>query len=387
MKKRRYDIVVFGATGFTGGLVAEYLNLSKDIENKNWAIAGRSLGKLKVVKDKLISKNGDASQIDILVADATDINDLKKITAQTQCIITTVGPFVNYGEPLVAACIDTSTDYLDITGEPAFVQNILQKYGKAAKESGSLIINCCGFDSIPADAGAFFTAQQLPVDESKVIKGYVRSNGTFSGGTWASAIGAFADISKGKASTKSESNDKSAKKLPTLHRVSETNKWALPMPVIDPWMVKRTAKARPEIFGETSYAQYLALNNVIEIAGLTATVGGIMLAAQIPFTKNLLLNYRKSGEGPSEEKRSKSFFSVVFVGESRSKKVVCKVSGGDPGYTETSKMIAESALTLIKNRSSLAIQSGVTTPAAALGEFLIPKLQSVGIKFEVIKKD
>ncbi|MBX7224529.1 MAG: saccharopine dehydrogenase NADP-binding domain-containing protein [Chitinophagales bacterium] len=374
---------MYGATGFTGGLVAEYLSQNVDATVFKWAIAGRNEEKLQAVKSSITALNPASADIGIIVADSSDLASLRFMAKQAKAVITTAGPFMEYGEPVVQACIAEGTHYLDITGEPAYVQNILRNYDAMAKEAGVLIINCCGFDSIPADLGAYFTAKQLQGEDNIHVDGYVFSNGTFSGGTWTSAIKAFADISKATGSSEGNGSSKKVKQ-PFLQKVKETGKWALPMPVIDPWMVKRSAKARKDIYGNMfSYNQYISLPDFGSVVGLLGGVGVVVLGAQLKFTRELLLNYRKSGEGPSPERRAKSFFKLTFVGKSHSRKVITTVSGGDPGYTETSKMIAESALTLLSNYNQLSVQSGVTTPAAALGDFLIAALQKKGIKFEV----
>ena len=382
---KKYDIILFGATGFTGGLVAKYLAQKNQELAFTWAIAGRNINKLQAVKDTLVAIHPQLSTLTLLEADSSDAASLQALTQSTKVIATTVGPYALHGEALVAACVATGTDYVDITGEPAFVQQIIKKYDEDAKKSGSLIINCCGFDSIPADLGAFFTAMQLPSDKPKTIKGYIYSNGTFSGGTWASAVNAFADIFKGSTATGTKSDKKSTVKFPNFHHAKEINKWALPMPVIDPWIVKRSIAAVPHIYGAASYAQYLAIPTLLQAATLTATVGGITMAAQLPIAKKMLLNYRKSGEGPSEQQRAKSFFVATMIGECEGKKVMCKVQGGDPGYTETSKMLSECALLVALHRNDTFIQSGITTPAAALGTALINTLNKQGITFSVVK--
>jgi short subunit dehydrogenase-like uncharacterized protein len=156
------------------------------------------------------------------------------------------------------------------------------------------------------------------------------------------------------------------------------------MPVIDPWMVKRSSKLQETVYGGGfSYAQYLAIKDLPTMGALLAGVGGLVLAAQFEVTRNLLLNYRKSGEGPSEEERAKGYFKLYFIGESGGQKIKCSVSGGDPGYSETAKMLSESALTVLHHYEDLSIKGGVVTPAGALGQFLIDRLMAAGIKFKV----
>lgn len=397
MENRKFDIVLFGSTGFTGGLVAEYFATNVDLTKVKWAIAGRNAEKLETVKSNLISINPACKNVTVLTCNSDDVTSLENVTKQTKIIVTTVGPFAQHGETLVEACVNTSTNYCDITGEPAFVKSILKKYNKTAEEKGIYILNCCGFDSIPADAGALFTAMQLPANETKTVKGFVSSNGTFSGGTFASAVGAMSDIGKNllfpkKNKSSEEDASTKTKKTPVAKRIKSDlhfekaiNKWALPMPVIDPWMVQRTSLYKPTVFGENfEYAQFIALKSLPQTIGLVGAVSALIIGAQIPPVKNLILQYRKSGEGPTPEQRAKSRFKLTFIGESESKKVITTVSGGDPGYTETAKMLSETALTLLDNLGKLPLKGGILTPAGTLGNLLIDKLHSKGILFEVI---
>lgn len=384
---KEFDIIIFGATGFTGGLVASYFASNVDINKVKWAIAGRNLDKLEGIKGKLEAINPECYKVGLIEADTSDKVSLSKMASKGKIVVSTVGPFIHYGIPVVEACIQEGTHYLDITGEPVFVSNVLKDYDALAKEKGVLVINCCGFDSIPADLGAFFTAKQFEKTEKVDINGYVSSNGTFSGGTWASAINAFAEGNKGMEKSGQQGSGSKKEKFDILKLVKfipEIKRYALPMPVIDPWMVGRTAKVRKDIFGQGfSYNQFIALPNLPAVFGLLGGLGLVVLGAQFKITKELMLNYRKSGEGPDKAKRDKSFFKLTFIGKSDTKTVITTVSGGDPGYTETSKMLSEAALTLFANYDKLAIQSGVTTPGAALGDFLIDILNDKGIKFEV----
>lgn len=379
---RALDLVVYGATGFTGGLVAEYLANNNDIKPDRWAIAGRNDAKLEAVKARLVDLNPACKDVTIIAADSDDIESLSTMTSQTRALVTTVGPYDLHGEPLVKACLESDCHYLDITGEPAFVKRMLEKYDAEAKRRNVLIINCCGFDSIPADLGAYYNAQQFKEKQAITVKAFVRSKGTFSGGTWASAINAMAEGKLGDGS----SSDKSSKdRIPTrIHKDKEAGKWAVPMPVIDPWMAYRSASACPDVYGEDfQYGQYIGLNNPLEVGLLVGGVGLIYAGAQIPLTRKLLLNFRKSGEGPSAEQRAKSYFKLTFYGNNGQETVTTSVRGGDPGYTETSKMLSESALTVLHNYDDLHLKGGVVTPAGALGNHLIQRLQGAGIEFSV----
>jgi len=383
--ERKYDIIIFGATGFTGTLVAEYFAKNVSYENIKWAIAGRNQLKLESFKKELVQIEVSCADVGVIVADTERAKSMEEMSSQGRVIVTTVGPYSDYGEALVKACVNTKTDYLDITGEPEFVERIYQKYHEDAQKKGVLIINCCGFDSIPADLGTLYTVHQLPAKENKTVQCYVKTSGKPSGGTWRSAIKA---MSKGlppkRSSDKKPSSSSNMKKLKVaFHYSKDIKTWALPFPVIDSQIVKRSSKARLEQYGESfQYGHYLRVSTLSKAAKLVTGVAGAFVAAQFEPTRELLLQRMQSGDGPSDEERSKSFFHLIFIGESESgKKVMAEVKGGDPGYTETSKMLSESALELLQNRDKLKVSSGVTTPAASLGMALVERLHKKGISF------
>jgi len=382
MSDRKYRVIIYGATGFTGGLVAEYFASSSGLDKSDWAIAGRSKSKLEAVKTRLTRIDPDCAKLNIITADSKDIPALTKMTSLSSVIVTTVGPYALHGEELVAACVASGTHYLDITGEPNFVKKMLAKHDREAKEKNVLIVNCCGFDSIPADLGAYYTARQFDGNEPVTIKGFVYSKGTFSGGTWASALNAMAEgMDRGDGASKHSTSRLNS----TIHYDKASGKWAVPMPVIDPWMVKRSAQMRQDVYGtDFQYGQYIGLKSPFAVAGLVGGVGLVFAGAQFSPLRKMMMNLKKSGDGPSAEERSNSFFKLTFYGESASKKIVTTVSGGDPGYSETSKMLSESALTILEHYNELPVKGGVVTPAGGLGDFLLRRLQAKGIKFETI---
>lgn len=382
---RPHDIVLYGATGFTGGLVAHYLAERLADAPKRWAIAGRNRSKLSKLRRALERENPALADLAMIEASSDDPESLRAMCEQAKVVITTVGPYVRYGEPLVAACIDTGTHYVDLTGEPPWWKGIIARYHSRADVRGVSIIPCCGFDSIPADLGALYTAMQLPAGSDKTIDAYVRAKGDASGGTWASLIDIVSGLGKSKGGGGSSSDDGGPK--PKLHRVPETGRWAVPMPIIDPLVVKRSAELLggegQHHDGGLCYHHYLSLKHVGQVAGLAAFAGGLYLGTRLEFTRELLAKVRVQGEGPSEDKRAKSWFRVDFVGRGGGQEVRTHVSGGDPGYTETAKMIAESALTLVEDLDRVPKVGGVLTPASGLGEPLIERLQAAGIEFAV----
>ena len=387
--KRSYDIVLFGATGFTGGLTAEYLARNAPA-NLRWALAGRSLAKLEEVRAALARTNPGCAALDLLQADTGNAESIRKVADSARVVITTVGPYILHGEPLVAACAAGGTDYVDLTGEPEFVDLMWLRYHEQAQKSGARLVHCCGFDSIPHDLGALFTVQQLPSVGAIKLEGFVRAGGTFSAGTYHSAVNAFGRMRQYAAVRKERFKREGA---PIGRKVSSTSQkirfdkalktWVVPMPTIDPQVVKRSARGLAAYGPDFSYGHYVQVKKLSSVLGLVGGVSTLFGLAQLKLTRDWLLARKSSGEGPSEERRKKSWFRVRFIGEGSGKRVVTEVTGGDPGYGETSKMLAESALSLALD--SLPKTSGQLTPAVALGDALIARLQKAGIQFRVVE--
>ncbi len=385
---RTYDVVAFGATGFTGKLVAEYLAAS--CESFRWAIAGRSAGKLARVK----ADSGLGDDVGVIAADSSDSGSLAAMAEQTRVVLTTVGPYQKYGEPLVAACVEAGTDYADITGEPEFVGGLIERYDEAAREKGVRVVNCCGFDSIPHDLGAYMMAQELSSNNGSpvVLEGFVSASGGMSGGTWQSAVNAMArarqQMKRPKRPRRSAGDDRNVRGLKTRpHYEKAVRGWVAPMPTIDPQVVLRSARALPVYGEEFRYGHYVRVGSFARLAALGIGVGSVFGLAQLPPTRKLLLNYRQSGEGPTPEQRARSKFRVTFVGKAGDRRVVGEASGGDPGYGETSKMVSESALCLALDRDQLPERYGVVTTAEAMGDRLLERLRAAGLRFEILSRD
>lgn len=381
---RPHDIVVFGATGFTGQLVVRHLARAAPA-GVRWAIAGRSLDKLKQVAE-------DAGvDVPMLRVDVSDPASLRSMAESTRVVLTTVGPYAEYGEPLVRACVDVGTDYVDITGEPDFVEDIQEKHHAAAAAKGLRIVSCCGFDSIPHDLGAFFTVQRFTEAVPILCRGFVRAAGQASGGTWHSAIEAFSNARRDAARRSQRAKPSRptgrrvrADKMRIFHEAS-IGAWAVPLPTIDPVIVRRSAAAMTAFGPDFTYGHYVRVNELpLALAGV-AGVGALAVLAQLPPAKALLLKARSRGDGPSEQERAQSWFNVRFIAEGGGKRVVTEVAGGDPGYDETSKMVAESALCLVLDRERLPPHVGVVTPAMAMGNALIERLRAQGITFDVVE--
>ncbi|HVT37233.1 MAG TPA: saccharopine dehydrogenase NADP-binding domain-containing protein [Nevskiaceae bacterium] len=387
--QRAYDIVLFGATGFTGALTAEYLARHAP-KTLKWALAGRNAEKLKLVRARLADINPACRELPLLSADTGDAASIKNVAEAARVVITTVGPYLNYGEPLVAACAAAGTDYVDLTGEPEFVDLMWLRYHEQAQKSGARIVNCCGFDSIPHDLGARYTVRQLPEGVPLSVEGYVRAGGTFSGGTLHSAVTAmsrlreYARVAKERrAREKYPDNRKIGSTRQRIRYVKAIGAWAVPFPTIDPQVVRRSAAADHRYGPEFRYGHYVQVKKLPRAAMLVAGMGALAAASQLKFTRDKLLAMKAPGEGPSEEQRARSYFRVRFIGEGGGRRVVTEVSGGDPGYGETSKMLAESALSLAFDARSSG--GGVITPSQAMGDALTARLQAAGIQFRVIE--
>ena len=393
-ERRKYEVVVFGATGFTGRLIAEYIARSYKASFA-WAIAGRNEDKLAEIKAGLVEIEPSCAEIGTIVADHRNWASLVMMAAQTKVVLTTVGPYVEYGEPLVRACLSGGADYVDITGEPEFVDEMVASYHDEAREKGLRIVNCCGFDSIPHDLGVLFTVQQLPSDQPMTVKGYVQAKGTFSGGTWQSAVkamGRLRETQKAKRAAKSSPNGNGAGEgrrvgglKPSFSYDRQVGGWVFPLPTIDPEIVRRSAKALDEYGPDFRYGHFGKSSSLPKVVMGAAGIGAVFALAQLKPTRNWLLSKRQSGAGPSAEQRENGWFKVTFVGKAGDRNVVTQVTGGDPGYGETSKMAAEAALCLALDRDKLPDRAGVLTPAVAMGDVLIGRLRSRGIGFELIE--
>ncbi|MER6438743.1 saccharopine dehydrogenase family protein [Streptomyces sp. NPDC001185] len=378
---RAYDIVLFGATGFVGALTAEYLAAHAP-EGLRWAIAGRDAKKLERLREGL------AGAPDVIRADVSDPASLRELARRARVVATTVGPYIVHGEELVAACADAGTDYLDLTGEPEFVDLMYVRHDARARETGARLVHACGFDSVPHDLGAYFTVRQLPEGVPLRIDGFVRTRAMVSGGTFSSALTQFARgrriLSAARDRQRHEPRlmeRRATAPLSGPRYAGEVGAWALPLPTIDPQIVRRSARALQRYGPDFRYRHYAAVERLPTAVGGVALVGAVFAAAQLPPARRWLSDRIKPGEGPSAARRARSWFSVRFVGEGGGQRVFTEVAGGDPGYDETAKMFAEAALSLAFD--DLPRTAGQVTTAVAMGDALIERLRAAGITFRV----
>jgi len=383
-----YDVVLFGATGFTGALTADYLAAHRP-PGLRWALAGRNQAKLAEVRDRIAAEEPDLADLDLLHADVTDAASLADVAGRSKVVISTVGPYLQYGEPLVAACAAAGTDYVDLTGEAEFVDRMWTAHHATAVESGARIVHACGFDSIPYDLGAYFTVQRLPDDEPIRMRGVVRSGGKVSGATFQTALEGMSRVREARAARAARRKEEARPEGRSSRAVAGKpgrdpvlGYWLLPLPTIDPIIVARSGAALATYGPEFRYSHFAGTKTLRYAVGGAAFVSTLGLAAQVKPLRELIQSRVPAGTGPDEQRRAKSWFTVDLIAEQGDDILHTRVSGGDPGYGETAKMISESALCLAFDDNPPT--AGQVTTAQAMGDHLITRLQAAGMRFEVI---
>jgi short subunit dehydrogenase-like uncharacterized protein len=387
MTDKKYDIVVYGATGFTGRLVAEYLNSNYGNGGEvRWAMGARNLSKLESVRAEMKLP----SDTPLVVADSSDTASMQDMVDSTKVVLTTVGPYQVYGSELVGLCANSGTDYVDLCGESVWMRHMIDAHGQAAKKSGARIVFSCGFDSIPSDLG-IYRLQQLAIEKTgsacSHISGRVRGmKGTFSGGTAASltesvkAAKGDPEIFKLAINPYALVPGFDGVKQPDGDRVSYSDSlksWQAPfvMAAINTRNVHRSNFLLGHQYGENFTYDEMMLTGDGEqgeaIAKHVAT-SNPMAGPDAP----------KPGEGPSKEERDTGFYDILYIGETKDNgQMLLSVKGDrDPGYGSTSKMISESAICLFKD--ALETTGGMWTTAPALGDKLIKRLEdNAGLTF------
>ncbi len=388
----KFDLVVYGATGFTGQLVAEYLasHYRGDAQLK-WAMAGRSLDKLKSDRDAI----GARADTPLIVADAADPAQLEAMVGQTKSVITTVGPYQLYGNELIAACVADGVDYFDLCGEPVWMRQMIDKHEAAAKASGARIMFSCGFDSLPFELGVFFceeAARKAFGAPAPRVKGRIR-NGTLSlsGGTYASTKANFAAAAKDLnlvAMLKDHfvlTPGFEGPKQPPGNKVAldpDLGAWTAPFPMST---INTRNVHRSNMLMDFPYGRDFTYDEMI----LTGSGDeGQAKAKQVVAATNKMSGTEgpKPGEGPSKEERESGSYDILFVGVASDGRQVRVAVGGDcePGYASTAKMIAECAICLLRDAPD--VRAGFWTPGAAMQHKLIKRLvEHAGLTFEVEK--
>ena len=408
---RPYAVVLYGATSFVGQITAHYLtnflsnNKNEDGSNVSWAIAGRDENKLNKLQAKLESK------VDIIIANSNDAASLDKMTKQTQVIISTVGPYLKYGEPLIKSCAENGTDYVDLTGEAIFIKDMMDKYQDTAKQSGARIVNSCGFDSIPSDLGAYFTqakAEEKFGETCNIIHMRVKAaKGGISGGTIASMASIFEEAGEDKSRRKQVANPYLLNDDADAPNVRQDNvkkpeydsnhkRWLAPfvMATINTRIVHRTNQLLSYEYGrDFKYDEAMWMKDGVKgklsSYAMSAGLLGFATAMMIKPSRELLSKHvlPKAGSGPSKDEQENGYFDIRHFGQTaKNDTITIKVTGDrDPGYGSTSRMISQAALCLAQDISKEDVGGGFWTPASAMGDKLITRLEAhSGLSFEVI---
>ena len=389
MSEREFDVIVFGASGYTGKLVAEYMGKEYgNDESIRWAIAGRNKDKLSSIKKDLNLNE----RISIIEVDSTNKDSLDSMTSSAKCILTTVGPYQLYGSSLVQSCSENGTDYVDLTGEPGWMYEMINAHQDTAKKSGARIVFSCGFDSIPFDLGVYFVqqaAQEKYGKPAKHVRGRVKAmNGEFSGGTIASLGATMATLKEKPELIQVLSNPFSltegfegpAQLDDSKVLLDEKlNMWVTPfvMAPINTKNIHRSNALLGHAYGEDFCYDEMMIAGEGEEGKQIADA----MNSSNPMGGD---NLPQPGEGPSKESREQGNYDVLFFADFDEGSIEARVTGDmDPGYGSTSKMIAESALCLVQDCEDLS--GGMYTPAPAMGEKLIKRLtKNAGLTFDIL---
>ncbi|CAH1790808.1 unnamed protein product [Owenia fusiformis] len=419
-----YDLVVFGATGFTGQFVVEELGRLCDKDSSlKWAIAGRSMEKLQQTLTTATKITGiNLDDIPIIIADVKNQESLNEMCKKAKVVLNCVGPYRFFGEPVVRAAVENGAHHIDISGEPQFLEGMQLKFNQAAKEAGVFVIGACGFDSIPADMGAIFTRDQFEGDLNHIESYLAMRSGPEGGGghyaTWQSAIHGFANarelikLRKQMALTPLPRSKDKPPKRSTLHYNNDVNSWAVPFPGSDRSVVNRTQRFNYEVRNERplQYQAYFRMPGLLFTLVLMFFGAIFGLLANFSFGRNLLERYPRffsggvfSHEGPTRKQIAGSSFSMTFIGEGYSKKVedaseqhseapdrriIARVSGPEAGYVTTPICMIQAALVLLQEKDNLPKSGGVLTPGAVFAKTtLINRLQENNMKFTVMVQE
>jgi saccharopine dehydrogenase (NAD+, L-glutamate forming) len=388
MTQRPYDITVFGATGFTGRLVAAELAHAMRGRLERLALAGRDRGRLRALRDRLAARQSGAAHMGIEKADTGDPRSLAALAGRTRVLATTVGPFVRHGPPVVEACVAAGTDYVDITGEPAYFVDTIAAWDAPARRRGVRVVCCCGFDAVPADYGTWLTVRQLPEDRPVSVESFVFFGGRLSGGTWNTALTALDPRRATRRRVPPPTDGRRVATVrPRARRAAEVDGWVIPLPTIDPQVVARSAGLLAEYGPAFTYAHSLRVGSVGALGATVVGAAALRLAARSSAARALLGRLAPSGSGPDARRRARSSFRVLVRGscdvDGRCATASTEVSGGDPGYDETAVMLAQSALCLVDDRPALPDRAGVLSPVTAFGEVLLARLRAAGLRFAV----
>ncbi|GAA5630141.1 putative trans-acting enoyl reductase Rv2449c [Acinetobacter calcoaceticus] len=403
MTQTNYDLVVFGATSFVGQILTRYLAeyFSTQQEQLRWAIAGRSQQKLQDLKSSLGTLG---ESLPILIADASNQAELNALCAQTRVVVSTVGPYALYGEPLIQTCVTNGTDYCDLTGETQWIKKMIEKYESQAQQSSARIVHCCGFDSVPSDMGVYYLQQQAQkqfnAPATQVSMRVKTLKGGASGGTVASLINVIQEAAADPALRKDlvnpyvlcppdHGNSQRQIYIKTAKFDPDFNAWIAPfvMAAVNERVVHRSNALSGNAYGSNfSYNEAIltgdGLKGRFKALGVVSGLGVFMLAAVSKPVSQLMERYMlpKPGEGPTPEQQRSGCFDLRFIGKTEAGQTLkIKVTGDrDPGYGSTGKMLGQAALSLaidhVKEAKKTGRAGGFWTPATMFDDRFIQRL-------------
>ena len=402
---KKYDVIIWGATGFTGRLVAEYINKQYGVDQSlRWAMAGRNMDKMSTVASEL-----GITGVDFIQADSHDRSSLDAMCAQTEVICTTVGPYAKYGTELVESCIANGADYCDLTGEVQWMRKMIDEHQEDAKANGVRIVHTCGFDSIPSDMGVYFLQREAMerlgqyCDQVKLrVKAF---KGGLSGGTYASLSYVMEQAQEDRNVYKTltnpyglnpvgEQTGPDKQDLRSVIKDKDLNVHIGPfiMAGINTKVVRRSNALSAYPYGkdflyDEAVITGKGLGGKLKGYGMLAGLGVLMAGKPGSMMKKLVDKTQpKPGEGPNKEQRENGFYNIILLGKIDDKVVIkAKVTGDrDPGYGSTSKMLAESAICLALDKDKTPKTSGMLTPSVAMGDILLERLEAdAGLTFTI----
>jgi len=402
---KKYDVIIWGATGFTGRLVAEYINKKYGVgQSVKWAMAGRNMDKMAKVANEM-----GITGVDFIQADSHDRVSLDAMCAQATVICTTVGPYAKYGTELVESCIANGADYCDLTGEVQWMRKMIDEHQEEAKANGVRIVHTCGFDSIPSDMGVYFLQREAMerlgqyCDQVKLrVKAF---KGGLSGGTYASLSYVMEQAQEDRNVYKTltnpyglnpvgEQTGPDKQDLRSVVKDEDLNVHIGPfiMAGINTKVVRRSNALRAYPFGkdflyDEAVITGKGLGGKLKGYGMLAGLGVLMAGKPGSIMKKLVDKTQpKPGEGPNQEQREKGFYNIILLGKIDEKVVLKATVTGDrdPGYGSTSKMLAESAICLALDKDKTPKTSGMLTPSVAMGDLLLERLEAdAGLTFTI----
>ncbi|NNC56344.1 MAG: saccharopine dehydrogenase [Woeseiaceae bacterium] len=403
---REFDVIVWGATGFTGTLVAEYLLRQYGVGGSlRWAIAGRSQEKLDGLRESLGVKGGDLKTI---VADSFDRDALDALAQRTRVVLTTVGPYALYGSDLVQACVEAGTHYCDLAGEVQWIRKMIDQHHERAQQTGARIVHCCGFDSVPMDIGVWFLQEEAQKRFGQYCKSITllvkATKGAASGGTIASMMNLIEESRKDRAIARilvdpyslnpaGERQGPDRRDQQNVAYQDNAESWTAPfvMAGVNTKVVRRSHALAGYPYGKDFQYQEAVMTGQgvtgwLKGATMTLGIGGLVLGASFAPTRKLLQRFvlPEPGEGPDRKLQESGFFNLMQIGVLPNGTLLqSRITGDqDPGYGSTSKMLSECAVCLAKDE--LAVGGGVWTPASAMGGPLLERLQkNAGLTFEI----